>query len=372
MNLPLRTFTSLVEQMAASVQGAAAQLIDLSVGSVLRSLLEASAAAALWLQWLILQVLTVTRAATSTGADLDSWMADYGLSRLGGTAATGTVTFGRYTIGISAIVPLGAQVLTSDGSQTFAVVAQPANPAWNGSGYTLPATAAAVDVPVQAAVPGTGGNIQAGTIGILATAIPGVDTVSNGAPFSGGLDAETDIAFRARFQRYINSRSLATPTAVGFATESVQPGLRYAILENQNLSGSSQPGYFCVYADDGTGAPSATLLQSVQSAVDAVRPIGSIYRVSGPVVVPVTVTMSLETSNPLTRATVAAGVEAAVASWVQGLPFAATLALSRIDAVAHSVDASIVSVMNLQINGAASDVTAPANGVLIVQTVSVN
>jgi hypothetical protein len=40
MQLPLQSFVALVQQMAASVQGAAAQLIDLSVGSVLRALLE--------------------------------------------------------------------------------------------------------------------------------------------------------------------------------------------------------------------------------------------------------------------------------------------------------------------------------------------
>jgi hypothetical protein len=39
MLLPLQNFTTLVQTMAASVQGGAAQLIDLSVGSVLRALL---------------------------------------------------------------------------------------------------------------------------------------------------------------------------------------------------------------------------------------------------------------------------------------------------------------------------------------------
>ena len=95
MQLPLQNFATLVQQMAASVQGAAGQLLDLTVGSVLRALLEASASIALWLQWLILQVLTITRAATSVGPDLDSWMADFSFTRLPGAAASGVVTFGR-------------------------------------------------------------------------------------------------------------------------------------------------------------------------------------------------------------------------------------------------------------------------------------
>src|ERR1700734_2774764 len=100
--LPVQTFSGLLEQMAANVQGGAAQLVDFSVGSVLRAMMEACGAVALWLQWLILQVLSATRAATSQGLDLDSWMADFSLARLPGSQATGIATFSRYTPGIAA------------------------------------------------------------------------------------------------------------------------------------------------------------------------------------------------------------------------------------------------------------------------------
>ena len=78
--------------MAAAVEASATQLLDLTVGSTLRAVLEANASIGLWMQWLILQVLRTTRAATSNGADLDSWMADLTLTRLPAVAATGTVT----------------------------------------------------------------------------------------------------------------------------------------------------------------------------------------------------------------------------------------------------------------------------------------
>ena len=72
MQLSLRNFSTLVQSMAATVESSTTQLLDLSVGSTLRAVLEANASLGLWLQWLILQVLRTTRAATSTGADLDS------------------------------------------------------------------------------------------------------------------------------------------------------------------------------------------------------------------------------------------------------------------------------------------------------------
>ncbi len=358
--------------MSAAVQGSAAQLIDLSVGSVLRALLEACASVALWMQWLILQVLSMTRAATSSGSDLDSWMADFSLTRLPGAPAVGSVTFSRYTVGITTTIAVGQQVSTSNGAQSFAVVAAPSNPAWDGNGYVLAANSASVTVPVQATTSGTAGNVLSNNIQLLATPIPGIDTVTNALPLTGGVDAESDSAFRARFQLYINSRSLATSGAVEFAIASLQQSLRYAVLENVDTQGNPSPGNFCVIVDNGTGYPPASLIAEASGAIEAVRPIGATYSVNGPVVVDVNVAMTVITSTALTAVQVAADIQQNVLAWVAGLPIAGTLAVSMIETLAHNTDASVVSVTGTTINGAAMDVTAPDNGVLICLGVTVN
>ena len=373
MILPLQNFTTLVQNMAAGVQGSAAQLIDLSIGSVLRALLEACASAALWLQWLILQVLSMTRAATSNGPDLDTWMADFSLTRLAGSQAVGSVTFSRYTVGIATVVPVGAVVNTTDGTQSFLVVAQGSNPAWNGSnGYGLAPTIVSVTVPVKAVTAGMAGNVQPGTIGLLASPIPGIDTVANIAALSGGLDAEADAALRIRFQLYINSRSLATAGAVEFAIASVQQGLRYVVLENVDTLGDPLPGNFYVVVDDGTGSPPFSLITAASAAIEAVRPIGSTYSVGGPVVVGATVAMGLTTSNPLTKTQVATQIQQNVWNCISGLPIGGTLAVSKIETVAHNTDPSVISVTGTTINGASSDLTAPDNGVLLPVSVTVS
>ena len=372
MLLSLNSFTVLVQQMAAAVQGGAQQLVDLSVGSVLRSVLEASASVGLWMQWLILQVLSATRAATSNGTDLDSWMADFSLTRLPGSAAGGTVTFARYTVGLDTVVPVGAQVRTDDGTQTFSVVASASDPSWNGTGgYDLPAALASVDVPVQANIPGSAGNVLGGAIGLLGSAIPGVDTVNNTDPLAGGFDPESDQALRVRFQSYINSRSLATRLAIGNAVASVQQGLRYGIIENADASGALHPGFFMVTVDDGTGTPTNALLSEVQAAVEIVRPLGSTYAVLPPVVVEAAVEMTLETSNPATKPAISAAVQQSVLAWIAALPLGGTLAISKLDALAHMADSSVVSVAGTTINGAAADAAAPANGVIIAGSVVV-
>jgi uncharacterized phage protein gp47/JayE len=340
----------------------------------LRALLEACASVALWMQWLILQVLSMTRAATSSGADLDSWMADFSLTRLAGSQAVGQVTFARYTVGNNAVtVPVGATVATNDGTQSFAVVAQASNAAWNGSnGFIIAAGAASVTVPVQAVAPGLAGNVLPGAIGLLTTAIAGVDTVSNALIFSGGVNAESDSAFRARFQLYINSRSLATAGAVDFAVASIQQGLRYTVLENVDTLGNALPGNFCVVVDDGTGTPPDALLANASAAVEAVRPIGTTYSVRGPATIGINVAMSVAISNTQNAAHIGLSIQENVLSWIAALPIGGTLAVSKIEALAHGTDPSVVSVTGTTINNETLDVTAPDDGVLLPIAVMVN
>lgn len=373
MQLPVQSFASLVEQMAAGLQGRAAALIDLTVGSVLRSILESCASVILWLQWLVVQVLATTRAATSNGADLDSWMADFSFSRLPGSAATGLVTFSRYTAGLTASVPVGTTVMTADGTQSFAVTADSTNPAWNGStGYIIAAQAMSITVPTVCISTGSSGNVQAGTVSVLTSPIPGVDTVSNTGSFVGCAAAESDVAFRARFQLYINSLSQATVLAIQNAVSGVQQGLRFAVIENQNAALAPAMGAFVVTVDDGTGSPSNALLASVSQAVDAVRPIGSVFSVQPPAIVPATVSMVLVTSNPLTHAAVAATARQAISAWIASLPMGGTLAVSKLDALAHAADASVLSVTSTLINNSANDLSAPANGVIMAASVTVS
>ncbi len=374
MQLSLQNFVSLVETMAAGVQATSKQLLDLTVGSVLRSILEANASVALWMQWLILQVLQTTRAATSVGADLDSWMADFSIARLPAVPATGTVTFARFTPIGAAMVPVGALVRTADGSQTFAVTVDTTNAAYSASqsSYVLTNGVAALNVPVQAQVPGIAGNVLAGSVTLLATAIPGVDTVSNVAPFSNGVDAESDTALRARFANFLDSRSRATPLAVGYAINSIQQGMYYLIQENTDPSGAVRPGSFVVTVDDGSGAPSATLLATVASAVESVRPVGSLFTVQPPQLATANIAFTLTIASTTSRPSVAALVSNAVASYVNALPIGGTLPMTRLAQIAYAASPAVENVSQIFINGAAIDMTPPQVGVIKAGLITIN
>ncbi|MDE2354611.1 MAG: baseplate J/gp47 family protein, partial [Betaproteobacteria bacterium] len=169
MTIVSQNFATLVANQVAAIQGAATKLVDLTIGSILRAVVEANAAVALWLQGLVLTLLAKTRAATSNGADLDSWVGDFGLTRLPAVATTGAVTFARFTPTNAATIPIGSVVQSGDGSQKYTVTIDATNPAYSAGagGYVIAAGVSSVTVPVQNTVAGAAGNAAAGVVSVL-------------------------------------------------------------------------------------------------------------------------------------------------------------------------------------------------------------
>ena len=371
MQLALQDFTALVRTQAAAVSASCRTLLDLSVGSVLRAVLEANASVALWMQWLIVDVLATTRAATSHGADLDSWVLDFGLLRLGAVPAVAEVRFSRAATGVAAVVPVGALVRTvpvaGGDAQVFAVSEDASRAEWMGSGYRLAAGVSAVGVPVRAVLAGRGGNVQAGTIQLMASAVPGVDQVTNAVAASGGLDAETDAALRVRFGEYMDSRTRATAQAVRFAVQGVRAGLFVQVVDRVDSAGAVRPGHFTVLIDDGSGAPASSLIADVATAVEAVRALGTTFSVRGPVAVQVSVTMRARAPYEARLA-----VQAQVLKHLAGLAVGASVVPSRIVQVAHEADSRVELVSEVLVNGVAGELAMPVFGRAVAGDVIVN
>lgn len=368
-----QSLSSLVSTFASTVQGRASQLINFTIGSTLRALAEAVSGVALWLQGLALQALALSRASTSAGADLDSWFTQFGFARLIATYATGNVTFSRLTATNQALIPIGALVQTSDGSQQFSVIVNAGNAAYNAglNGYVINAGVTSLAVPVQAVTAGAAGNVAASTITVLAQSIPYVDTVANSAQMTGGQDAETDAAALARFQLWVNSLSKATKAAIGAAIQSVQAGLTYQIFEGVNYAGSPQYWYFYAIVDDGTGAPSNTLLTNVINAVDAARPIGTTFNVYAPVIVHATVSLTVTVAAGYVPSQVASAVQAAIQSYINSLGMGVTLPYAKLTQLAFTASNGVANVSNVVLNGGSSDLTCTNQQVIKYSSVTV-
>ncbi|WP_419729520.1 baseplate J/gp47 family protein [Lichenicola sp.] len=348
MQLSLQNFSTLVNTMAATVQGSCASLIDLTVGSVLRAMLEASASVALWLQYLLLQVLTMTRLATSIGSDVDSWVQDFGLTRLPAAQATGQVTLSSFSpASQGATILNGVTVRTSDAGQSFAVINGP---------YARAIGAPSVTVQVQAVTPGLAGNIQSGAVNVLGTVVLGIDTVSNANAFSGGAPAETDAALRLRFTTFLNTRSQATMQALAYAIASVQQSLTYTIQENVTAAGVFLPGNVHVIVDDGSGTPPASLIALVAAALDAVRPVGTTITIAPPTVLVANLDVVVTVNTATVPATVQTEIDAALVAYVNALGVGQALRFSRLAGLCYDVDAGITNVLSVLLDAASADV----------------
>lgn len=365
MKLNVKGFSQLVQDMGATLQSSGTTLVDISVGSVVRAIFEANASVVLWLQWIVIQVLQSTRAATSRGPDLDSWMLDFGQARLPAVPSTGIVRFSRFAANLPANIPLGTVVKTADGSLSFSVTENPDLSIWQpaAAGYVLPGGVLSGDLPVVCRVGGSVGNVLDGSIAVIASSLPGIDQVRNNNPLTNGTDAEDDTAFRGRFQNYLASLSKATLTAVLHATANVRQGLDVVIGENAAVDGTPQIGSFAVVVDDGTGFPSSELLSSIASAVDLVRPIGTRFSVSAPQVHVVNVSLTASLTSGTANAESAASIEKYVRSYLNSLPIGHGASMTRVAQHAY-LAAYVDNITTVQLNDGLADVAATSLAVI--------
>lgn len=366
-------FPTLVSNMVTSIQARANIVLNLTVGSVLRAIVEAVAAMGLWLEAQVAYVLTITRAATSNGPDLDSFVNDFGFTRLGAVAATGGETFSRFSTVGTAVVPINSPLQSADGTQNFFVTLDAANPAYNASlsGYVMNGGTGSVTVPVQAVTPGTGGNLLANTLTVITQPIPGVDTATNAGAYTNGINSEADSALRARFVLYINSLSKAIKSAIQFALTSVQQGVFFTLMENYAYNGAYQPGYFYAVVDDGTGAPSDAFANSCASSIELVRGFTIQYGVFKPVVLTANVNMEISSAANYDHNTVAANVSLALTNFINNLELGISLPYTQLAAIAYGV-AGVVNVTGVTLNSGTSDLAATNKQTIKSGTITVS
>lgn len=369
--MPLNTQDSdtLLQRMAAAVQSGATQVINLTVGTILRAFLEATRDIAMWLQSLVMQLMTASRLSTATGADVDSFIADFGLTRLAAISSIGAVTFARTTTTQPATVPAGTQIQTADGTQTFLVIADTSQTAWNATlnAYTIAIGAASITATVQAINAGTQGNILANTLTTLKSPIQGVQTVNNALAYTNGVDAETDAAVKVRFALYVSGIRAGIKAAVASAIANLQQGIQQTTVENTTYGGLTQNGYFYVVVNPYTSA----IQTAVYSAVDAIRPLGVTFGVFAATTITANVVMTATPKTGYTHTQIAADITTAIQAYIAGLGLGVPLYWSQLYAIAYGV-AGVLEVSALTLNGGTTDISTTAQQVVTVGTVSVS
>ena len=183
----IRYMADITQRMIAYVAGTSQGQTDFTVGSRIRTFLEASAQE---LEELYYQLWNGLQSSAQS-AIYDGFQ----FPALPASPASGTVTFGRaVAAGQDYIIPAGTTVATRGSSSApslqFVTVAA----------VTLAAGQTSVNATVQAAQPGSASNVVAGAVSYIVSSVSGIETVTNAAGFSNGNDAETDSQRAERFE----------------------------------------------------------------------------------------------------------------------------------------------------------------------------
>lgn len=374
------SFAQIVENEVAAVEAASTALYNFNSGSVLNAILQTNAGNSLWLQSLVAFVISINRLATSTGTNVDTFIADFGFTRPAGTPASGSVTLSRYTPNVQAVIPASntypgsAAVVYSSALQvSYFVTIDPTNPDWSPSqnAYLVPINTSSITVPVQCTVVGTIGNAQISQINTIQSAIVGIDTVTNASAFSNGTNPASDSQTKAAFILYLQSLFRATQQALDYAI-SITPGVtRYSLVENATAppaAAQSTPGAFYAVIDDGSGSPPSPLITAVHGNLANYRGFCIAYSVYAPTAVAVTIVVSVLTTGVETHAVVTANIKNALINYIEGLTFNVSLYYSRIAQICYDADPTVLDVFSYTLNGSTSDLVGNVYSVFTINT----
>lgn len=185
--IQLKTADEIRDDIFASI-AADTDVSDANLGSVTRTKAYAFGVEQDELYFALWRALQGSYIKKATGANLDYRANDWGLARLDAVEALGWVTF---TGTPATVVPFGTQVSVPATPSSEEIVFQTIQALPVGGGGT-------VEVPIMALVSGEKGNVAAGQITHIKTAVSGVSAVVNAGKMHLGADEEDDDTLRDR------------------------------------------------------------------------------------------------------------------------------------------------------------------------------
>lgn len=198
------TQNDLVLQMLAQIRMLDPS-ISAEVGTPERKILDTVAQALSDAQVDLTQLSGALDIDAKSGAELDKFLSMFGFGRQTAAKATGFVKFGRSVTSTTDIrIPARTQIM---GPGT---VINPPNDVLVNVIYetsfevTLSAGQLTVEAPISAVIGGSSGNSAVGQVTqFAATPIYGITSITNDAPITGGVDAESDSQLKVRFKNTV-------------------------------------------------------------------------------------------------------------------------------------------------------------------------
>lgn len=295
-----------------------------------------------------------------TGEELTRWCSQRrGIVRTAAVAATGQIKI----VSGSGTITTG-NLFESDGGIQFRA--------------TETKTVHANDtVRVEAVVPGSSGNVVSGSVTRMPVTIPGIAAVTNPAAMSGGYDAETDEALRARYYLDLtNSGNGANANSYLYWALGVS-GVGHAKVFP--LASGDNTVEVCIIGSDMHPAAS-TLIDAVQEYIDpdadgtgrGQAPMGAHCTITTATAVNINVACVASLVSGYTAEQVLANVKERIETYLSGVAFVSDyISYARIaDAImdAEGVD----DYQNLRVNGGTTNISIGARQVAVMGTVTIS
>lgn len=345
MAFTIKSYEEILANMITWIVANSSKITDITPGSVIRSFCEG---AALSIEEVYVAVYLGYRRHLN---NVQETIFDF--DRKGGTRATTTVVFSRTGSTGDVTIPTGTRLRTPSGLRFLTTATGTIEDGNTDSG----------SVEVQAEEVGTAYNVSGDSITVLEDTVSGVDTVTNSLAATGGVDEESDISYKKRFQDYIEGLGRSNIAGLLAGALGVEGITSVSVVElfppvsNVNVD---------LYVDDGSpGGVSSEKLSEVQSVIDGdgteenpgYRAAGVNVVVKSPVVVTQDIDVSVSVIAGVDTDQLQQDVESNLTEYVNGLGVGGNI-------VYNELVASVMEVFGVE----DCDITNPSANVSIADT----
>jgi len=247
-----KTFATILTRMINRVV-ARTSLTDLNDGSSVKQVLAAAAREDDDQYFQMVNLLDLFDIMKARKGDLDERAKEYNpnlISRAAAAKATGQVRFSRTGTTGAISIPIGTQVQVPSSGGSPAIVFSTTEVGTIADGASSSGL-----VDVAAVATGTASNAAVNTVVGFVTKPSGVDTVTNPAAFTNGVDTESDDSFRQRLLAYVKGLARAHVAGIeaavmGLTDTVTSKTVRFAgVVEDLYDRGN-----VILYIDDGAGS----------------------------------------------------------------------------------------------------------------------
>jgi len=290
---------------------------------------------------------------TAAGKALDLLAGARGLSRRPAQSAGGSLRFFRSTPAAENIIIPDGTLCAGVGGLRFRTTGQ----------AVLARGESEILVPASAAEPGQSGNVPALSVKVMISSVAGVSSVSNPAPFAGGLDEEDDKCLRARLLSH-----MADPPSSFNAAFYRQSALAFSGVRSvQVLPMNRGVGTVDVIIAALPGHDPAIVAENLGLVFSQAREVGADVKVSPAQMRGVEVVCMVRAVRGHSASGVVGDAQRALAELIASLQVGQGLPLSRISAALMGV----AGVENMRIISPGADIPSQPGGLITAAEIEV-